>query len=257
LSGPTPEFVAHRGESHDAPENTMAAFRLAWERGIRTVELDVRLTADGRLIVCHDADTKRTTGISRLIAETPLAELQTLDAGSYKGPEWAGQRLPTLEEVVAAQPAHGCLWIEVKSGPPTVEVLHQLLGASGLRPDQYAVISFDDEVVRLARQAFPQSKTYLISAFRRGTKRGEWFPPMEELTQRALTIGATGLNLHFIGPVTTRTARLVHENGLELGVWTVDNPVIAKRLIRVGVDTITSNRASWLRDQLCSETEAG
>lgn len=244
------EFVAHRGESHDAPENTLAAFRLAWERGIRTVELDIRMTADDHLVVCHDADTKRTTGVTMLVGETSLAELQMLDAGSWKGPQWAGERLPALEEVLAVVPSQGRLWIEVKSGPTTVEPLKRLLDQSRLRPDQYAVISFDEEVVRLARSAFPASETYLISAFKRGDRRGEWFPPMEELVERSRRTGAHGVNVHFIGPVSTRTARLVHEAGLKLGVWTVDRPDIARRLIKNGVDTVTSNRAAWLRSEL-------
>src|SRR5687768_12050974 len=61
-AGGSPELISHRGESHDAPENTMAAFRLAWEREVPAIELDVHLTKDGQLIVCHDPDTERTTG---------------------------------------------------------------------------------------------------------------------------------------------------------------------------------------------------
>src|SRR5438477_1876233 len=93
------EIVAHRGESADAPENTLAAFRLAWERHDDAIELDVHLTADGQLIVCHDPDTRRTTGVKKVIKETPLAELRELDAGRWKGPQWAGEKLPTLDEV--------------------------------------------------------------------------------------------------------------------------------------------------------------
>src|SRR5262245_45356940 len=74
-------FVAHRGESADAPENTMAAFRLAWERNVDAIELDVHLTRDGKLIVSHDADTKRTTGTNKVIVQSTLDELRPLDAG--------------------------------------------------------------------------------------------------------------------------------------------------------------------------------
>ena len=73
------KWISHRGESLDAPENTLAAFRLAMERGSDGVETDIHLTADGILVCCHDADTKHTCGESRIIEETPFAELETLD----------------------------------------------------------------------------------------------------------------------------------------------------------------------------------
>src|SRR3954470_13597201 len=100
------ELIAHRGESADAPENTMAAFLLAWERRVGAIELDVHLTRDGELIVSHDADTRRTTGTSKVIKDSTLDELRPLDAGRWKGPRWAGERMPTLGEALATIPEH-------------------------------------------------------------------------------------------------------------------------------------------------------
>jgi glycerophosphoryl diester phosphodiesterase len=94
-------LIAHRGESADAPENTLAAFRLAWERNVPTIELDVHLTKDGEAVICHDADTKRTAGTKLVIKDTPLADLRALDAGKWKAPRWAGEKLPTLAEALA------------------------------------------------------------------------------------------------------------------------------------------------------------
>src|SRR5687767_14784013 len=73
---PGVELVAHRGESYDAPENTQAAFDLAWERGVSTIELDVHLTRDGRAILSHDANTRRATGVDRVIRQSTVAELR-------------------------------------------------------------------------------------------------------------------------------------------------------------------------------------
>src|SRR3954454_19895588 len=95
-AGGPPEIVAHRGESADAPENTMAAFRLAWERQVPAIELDVHLTKDGALICSHDPNTKRTTSVPKEIKESKLEELRPLDAGRWKGERWAGERMPTL-----------------------------------------------------------------------------------------------------------------------------------------------------------------
>ncbi|MFM1902441.1 MAG: hypothetical protein RLZZ440_341, partial [Planctomycetota bacterium] len=74
-------ITAHRGASYDAPENTLAAFRLAWEQGADAIEADFRLTSDGQIVCVHDADTERVAGVRHVVAETPLAELRALDAG--------------------------------------------------------------------------------------------------------------------------------------------------------------------------------
>src|SRR5580700_364858 len=82
------EFIAHRGASRDAPENTVAAVKLAWFQNADAVEVDVQLTQDGKLLVFHDANTKRIAGTNKRIDHHTLAELQLLDAGKWKGKHW-------------------------------------------------------------------------------------------------------------------------------------------------------------------------
>src|SRR5687767_10257607 len=86
------QFIAHRGASHDAPENTLAAVRLAWAQHADAVEVDVHLTRDGRLAVIHDPDTQRTAGVARVVAQSTLAELQLLDVGRWKASRFAGEK---------------------------------------------------------------------------------------------------------------------------------------------------------------------
>jgi len=247
-----PDIIAHRGESHDAPENTIAAFRLAWERGIRTVELDVRLTSDMRLVVCHDADTMRTTGVRHVVAETPLAVLQSLDAGAWKGPGWAGERTPTLEEALAVVPDDGCVWIEIKSGPDAAGPVAEAIRRAGLAPDRVNVISFGDDVLRASADAIPEVPTQLISGFGRRSSDGPLEPSMADLIARALSAGAAGINVHWDGPINEETVAETRRAGLRLGVWTVDDAGTAERMTTSGVDAITSNRAAWLRAGLAS-----
>ena len=105
-----PEIVGHRGESYDAPENTMASFNLAWERNDDVVETDVHLTKDKKLIISHDYDTFRVTGgprhggIKKVIVDTPADELRKLDVGKWKSPAYAGQKMPFLDELLATIP---------------------------------------------------------------------------------------------------------------------------------------------------------
>lgn len=112
---PRPLIIAHRGDSAHAPENTLAAFRLAMQNGADGVELDVSLSADGELIVCHDNTVDRTTQGKGKIADLSLAQLKELDAGAWFSPSFAGERLPTLAEVFAALP-HGLIDVELKPG---------------------------------------------------------------------------------------------------------------------------------------------
>ena len=112
-----PLVIAHRGASGSAPENTMAAFSLAVERGAEVVELDVQMTADGYPVVIHNATVNRTTDGTGLVREKTLAELQTLDAGSWFETRFAGERVPTLEEVVTWARGRVALAIEIKNTP--------------------------------------------------------------------------------------------------------------------------------------------
>jgi glycerophosphoryl diester phosphodiesterase len=97
-------IVAHRGASYDAPENTLPAFTLAIEQGADALETDFYLTTDQHVICFHDKDTERITGRKLLITETPFEELRKMDVGSWKGPQWKDERMPTIEEVLAAVP---------------------------------------------------------------------------------------------------------------------------------------------------------
>ena len=98
------EIIAHRGASYDAPENTLASMRLGWEQKADSNELDVYLSKDGQIVLLHDATTKRTAGKDKPVIEQTVEELRTLDAGSWKGTQWAGEKIPTLAETLQILP---------------------------------------------------------------------------------------------------------------------------------------------------------
>ena len=114
-SRPLPLIIAHRGDAASAPENTLPAFRRAWERGADGIELDVRLTADGQLVVHHDRRLGRTNGGAGLVSNATLAEIRALDSGGWFGPEFRGQPAPTLDEVFEALPADYLINVELKA----------------------------------------------------------------------------------------------------------------------------------------------
>jgi glycerophosphoryl diester phosphodiesterase len=145
--GALPKLVGHRGALAVAPENTMRSFELAWRGGADLVELDVRLSADGHVVVMHDALVDRTTDGTGFIAEKTLAEIKQLDAGRWFDPRFAGERVPTLAEVLRWAKARIGLLLELKFHPygafePTLvpAVMADVVNAE--MADQVAAISY-------------------------------------------------------------------------------------------------------------------
>jgi len=244
------EVVAHRGESDDAPENTLAAFRLAWERDADAIELDVHLTRDGQLILSHDPDTKRTTGVPHKIKDTPFAVLRTLDAGKWKGDKWAGEKLPTLAEVLATVPPGKRCFIEIKVGPEAVPAVARAVRESGKKPEQLVIISFKADTVAEAKRQLPELKAYFLADFKQDKKTKKWTGNIDEFIATAKSCHADGLDLGYKGPVDAEVARKVKAAGLAFLVWTIDDVAEAKRMIGYGAESVTTNRAGWLKEQL-------
>ena len=254
---PEIEIIAHRGESADAPENTLAAFHLAWERKLPGIELDTHLTTDGQMVVCHDGNTLRTTGVSLSVKESTLAELQALDAGSWKGTQWAGETMPTLAAVLATIPPQTRCFLEIKSGPESVPAVAAAVKDSGIAPSQIAIITFYKDTLAEAKRLLPRNKAYFLSGFTKDADTERWTPDAASLIETARSLGADGLDLSYVGPIDAEFVKTIHDAGLELYVWTIDEREPARRMVDAGVDGITSNRADWLRTALrgAPETE--
>lgn len=250
------EVIAHRGASRDAPENTLAAFRLAWETGADGVEGDFRLTRDGHIVCIHDATTGRTAGDDLPVAGSTLAQLRALDAGAWKGKKWRGERIPTIEEVIATVPPGKKLFIELKSGPEAVAPLRKILAASPLDPEQGVVLSFFEEVVAEARKELPHVRTLWITGYRKDWGTGRWSPPIERILRTLERIGADGLASKAHRLVDAAFVKALHDAAMELHVWTVDDPRTARRFCALGVDSIVTNRPGWLRARLQTPAKA-
>ena len=111
---PNPCVFAHRGASGDAPENTLSSFQLAVTQGAHAVELDAKLSQDGHIIVIHDRTLKRTTNGSGYVHKTKFDDLRKLDAGSWFDPQFSGEKIPTLEQVLEALKGRIGVNIEIK-----------------------------------------------------------------------------------------------------------------------------------------------
>lgn len=229
-------MVAHRGASGLAPENTLAAFRLAIELGASAVECDVHLSADGAPVVIHDARVDRTTSGQGEVAALTLAELRQIDAGGWFGPAFHGERLPTLEEALDVCAGHARLFVELKAGggAPLVDAaLRALNGAPGTA---VAVISFDEEIVRLVAARRPDLPVGWLVSADHAARRGP-----DGALQAATDAGAGFIAPHH-DAATPAFIAAAHAVGLPVSVWTVDDPEAIARLAGAGVDAITTNR---------------
>ena len=247
------EIIAHRGASADAPENTLAAMRLGYEQGADAGELDIHLTKDGKIVVIHDDNTKRTAGLDRPVAEQTLDEVRKLQAGTF-GP-WAGkgfaERVPTLEEVLPIVPAGKRLFIEIKCGPEILPALEATLRASKLTAEQTVIISFKYDVLKAARERFPALQLYWLRSYAKD-KKTDAYPRVDDLIAEAKRARLDGLSLNHGFALDATMVKQIKDAGLKCHAWTVDEPARARELARAGVDGITTNRPAGLRRELAS-----
>jgi glycerophosphoryl diester phosphodiesterase len=237
------EIIGHRGASHDAPENTLASVNLGWAQRADANEVDIRLTRDGHLVVFHDPSTRRIGGVDRPIAAQTMADLQALDAGSWKGARWAGEKIPALADVLATVPAGKRLYVEIKCGLEVLPPLEQLIAASAQKPGQLAFIGFDLQTVAATKRRLPKHEAYWVIECKKS-------PPLESLIREAKATGLDGLDLQGTFSIDRPFVGKIKAAGLKLCTWTVNDLPTAKRLMEAGVDGITTNRPGWLREQL-------
>lgn len=243
-------FIAHRGESRDAPENTLAAVKLAWQRGVKMVEVDVHLTADNEICVIHDSDTLRTTGKKLIVIKSSLKELQKLDAGSWKGEKWTGEKIPALREVLASVPSHGKLIVEIKCDSAILGKLKQEIKNSGLRNNQVEIIAFNLQTLAKAKQMMPQIKMLWLFMSRprwiqyiKGT-----FP--DAVLKNLQKHNLDGVNIGDSRHLKTGFVEKYTSAGYPVYVWTVNDADRAFELASSGVNCITSDRAAWMGEML-------
>lgn len=241
-------IIAHRGASAEAPENTLAAIQLGWTQGADAVEIDVHFSRDGHIVVIHDDNTRKTAGLRRKVSAQMLSELKALEVGSWKNPKYHGESIPTLAEAFSTIPRGKRMFVEIKCGTECIGRFAEDFQASGLKANQVVPIGFSIEAMTRLKQAVPELEVCWIVEFKH-TLRG-WSPKAGKLIAQVKAAGLDGLDVSGKGPVDRAFVDEVHQAGLKLYIWTVDDPAKARFLIDAGVDGITTNRPGWLRSQI-------
>lgn len=228
------DIFAHRGNSSEAPENTLVAFRAARLPGITGVELDVQLSKDGVPVVIHDERLERTTTGSGWVGDHSLAQLKQLDAGRWFGPAYAAERLPTLAELLELFRGGGMsVNIELKTNrvpyPGLVPATLREIERQGME-QQVILSSFNHHSLKEARALSPRVACAAILHDR-----------LLELCDYGLRHGFQALHVHF-SMVDAELIEDCRAAGLPIRAWTVDDVAAARRLAQLGVAGLITNR---------------
>lgn len=242
-----PLVIAHRGDSAHRPENTLAAFAGALELGVGAVELDVQLTRDGHAVVIHDPSLERTTTGRGLVREQTLAQVRALSAGYPErfGSEWAGERVPTLAEVLSLLRDRARAMIEIKgesvsddeAGGIEALVVEEIRRLGMV--DKVALISFEQRAILRARRLAPE------------ISRGRIFgrTSADEVLADARATASEVVMPHKSQLSEGLVAR-VHTAGLKLATWVVDEPEELRELARFNLYGVGSNRPGVLLEAI-------
>ncbi len=239
--------LAHRGVNREAPENTMAAFRLAEAHGADGIELDVRMCRSGELVVIHDARLNRTTDGRGYVRTKTLEQLRKLDAGSYFHKNFVNEPLPTLDEVLRWSHGRMRVNIEIKSmaraavgvEAAVVNMLHRRRMAN-----HCLISSFNPLVLRRITRLDKRIATALLIDRRLYVRRSEL--PLSRLS------GVTGLNIH-VALASERFIQKCKSAGLRVMVWGASKREELERLAQLEVDGIITDEPFLLRKILDDE----
>ena len=232
--------IAHRGASGYAPENTLAAFRRALALGVTFIETDLQLTRDAHFVALHDDTVNRTTNGQGALQHLTLAEVRRLDAGSWFGSEFMGERIPTLLDIVEFSGKHDVVfYLELKPNGfwGGEHALVSALRESGAI-QRSVIISFDPVILQGLRKIEPTLMTGLL-----------FDGQIEHPFEKALEIGARQLAVKgdLVSPNLLNEA---HKRDLQVVCWTINNPAHMRLLAAAGVDGIMSDYPDRLLSSL-------
>ncbi len=250
-------LIAHRGESHDAPENTLPAYRMAVERGFG-FEIDIYLSKDKRLFTFHDRDLTRTTGgactnlCTEASWEETVSKVNVGGWGKWKGSKYDPTRPALLEDVLELARSGRKIYCEVKGNDPSwAPYIREVFAkCPKANPDTVLFITFGDRICRALKDTMPEYKTFfLIRASRPDAKVGTIPFTADELIEKLRSTKADGLDICYNSEHhTPEFIRKVKDAGYEFHVWTIDDPAKAAEAFSRGVDTVTTNRAKYIYD---------
>ena len=243
-------IIAHRGESYEAPENSLSSIKLAYDLGANAVEIDVRLTKDNQIVVIHDAHTWRVAHKLRWISLSRLKKLKKIDIGYLKDDKFKGERIPTLEETLDLVPKTKSIIIEIKSNRRIIPFLKQMIENSELNLNQIQFIGFNLKLLTELKKIYPENVILWIHSLDYYWIRKLFRPSLNRIISKVKQNNLDGLDLWASRKLNQRSVQKIKFENLKLYLWTIDSVKSAMRFINWGADGITTNRAFWIKNQI-------
>ena len=258
------EVIAHRGSSLEAPENTIAAFKKAWDEDADALEIDIRQSKDGHLVVIHDATLWRTgSGREWKVAKKTLDELKKADVGAWKEPipSWAGEKIPTLLETLDMIPKGRRIFIEIKCEDDIIEQLKKDIARSKISEDQIIITSFQLPIVREVRKRLGIDVIWVRGLLNHYEEEDEPVvfrtddPKEIKVLKRSLMIrqckevGALGISCK-VERLNVSLVEEVRQYDMKLYAWTVNSTDDLEKVVSLGVDGIITDCPGEIKRQL-------
>lgn len=243
------KIIAHRGASHDAPENTIPAIYLAWQEQADGVEVDVRVTSDGKVVLIHDPDTHRTSGTKLEVRQQIWDAIRILDVGSWKNPRFRLTTIPLFRDVLKILSGGRELWVEVKCGTEIIPALRNDIDVRRPSEKGLCFVGFSAQVMGEIKRAFPKYRV-LLNVESPGNRGAPAPWTAGNLIEVARASGLDGLSVGISELVDEAFIKEVHDAGLDLIGWVVDDEQVALRLAKAGLKSLMTNRPAFIRRQL-------
>ena len=239
------QYIAHRGASYYAPENSLAAIKLAWELGSNGAECDVRLTKDNQIVLCHDGNTERLADKNLEIAKSTYSDLQKLTLKLQKNNSawFEGQKIPLLKDVLKVMRKDQLLVIEIKCGKEIIPELQKVI-KKYRKTGNIAFIGFGFETICATKSAFPNVPCYYLSS-----SKVDLIKRIPDIQKDKLD----GVDLSS-GSIDRQLVDQLRKAKLDIWCWTVDALTEANRMKELGVNVITTNRPTWLKEQMAVQS---
>lgn len=235
------KYVAHRGASHYAPENTLGSIRLAWELGADGAECDIRLTKDKQIVLSHDGNTQRIADKNLEIAQSTYAELAKLNLKLQPNNSvwFEGEKIPLLKDVLKVMKKGQLLVIEIKCGKEVFPELEKVVKKYWTQGD-IAFIAFNFETIGALKTMYPKVQCYYLSSTKKDVLSK--IPDIQKLQIDGVDVNSAAIDQEMVDKL--------RQANIGIWCWTVDKIDEANRMKSLGVNVITTNRPTFLKEQI-------
>ena len=228
----------------------MASLELAWKEDTDAVEVDIHLSKDNQIVVIHDYNANRTGGLNKNIKDLELSELKKLDFGSWKGPDWSGERIALLSDVLESVPYGKQLFIEVKSEYEIIEPLSKQLTHSTVPLSNIIIMHFDFNTLLKIKDNFPETEILWLYEFLPDADSNQRRELLNNIVSKASEHKLHGVSIENIPEFDIEFINICRAKKLKTYCWVVNDPARAQYLSDSGIDGITTDRPGWLKNRL-------